>query len=194
MKAFVIFLATLLVPLFQGVSHGATTSAPLNSLVLLDVQGLWGGQSLWLREDGTAVVQVVTPPKRGQSGLQARRFAVRFTDSQSEALNRLLQEQPFATTRTPDRTGIPDEASPTIWVRTKAGTAFAAMKFANDKHKAFDSVYDYLLKLVETGKQGRAVYSGTYSWDWRPEGFPSWQEIHNLAVKDSKLHKQVKEK
>lgn len=142
---------------------------PLRSFVLYDVQGLFGGQSLWAAEDRTAVVQEVGPPPPGKSGLWEKRFTLKLTDEQWAEVERVVGAHPFGPPKPPARPGVPDEPRPIINVITKAGVKSKAEKWVNDKDPDFDPLYDYLLSLCRT--DARPVWEGAYDWTWRPEGF-----------------------
>jgi hypothetical protein len=187
--------ALLAACLMQYTAHSASTNLPVHSLVLLDVQGLFGGHDLWIQSNGVAVVKAVRREEKLRE-LQERQYIVRLSDSQMSALGKLLGEQDFLNIKVPERPLAPDEALPIIWVQTKTGARAAAMKPVNDTHKQFDAVYSHLLTLIETIKKGDLGYlgagAGTYYREQRPDGFPRWQEIYNLAVKNSKVRPQIK--
>jgi len=131
-------LGLLLSPAVMGCNREPGPPVPLRSVVLHDVQGLWGGHALWAREDGAAVIQVVGPPPPGQSGLWEKRYNVKLTAAQWAEAERLVGAHHFLTLKTKERPGVPDEAHPTIAVVTKSGTPAKATKLANDKHSDFD--------------------------------------------------------
>ena len=86
----------------------------LNKVVLLDVQGLHGGQDLWISGDGKAVCRFVTPPTQGQYGTQETRYTFNLTPKQMANLLAAVNKHSFFTLKTKDRSGVPDEARPSI--------------------------------------------------------------------------------
>ena len=142
---------------------------PLHSIVLHDVQGLFGGRRLWAADDRTAIVQVVGRPPAGHSGLWEKRYQFKLSEGEWAEVERLVGAHPQHPPKVPQRPGVPDEARPAIMVVTKAGLIQKAHEWAGDKDADFDPLYDYLLGLCRT--DGEPVREGTYDWAWRPEGF-----------------------
>jgi len=142
---------------------------PLKSFVLHNVQGFFGGHAIWVAEDKTAIVQIVSPAPSGQSGLQEKRYKTKLTDAQWTEVERLVGAHHLLTTTVPDRAAVPDEGRPTIVLVTRAGPTTKVRKWANDKHPDFDPVYAYLLELCRA--HGEPVREGAFHWEWRPDGF-----------------------
>ncbi len=63
---------------------------------------------------------------------------------------------------------MPDESRPGIVVKLGAQT-HTVSKWANNTHKDFDPIYQFLLELSEFGKNGEQIYSGTYDRNWKPD-------------------------
>jgi hypothetical protein len=141
---------------------------PLKSFVLHDVQGFFGGQSLWVCEDRTAFVQVVRVPPPGQSGLWEKRYKTTLTPEQWAEMERLVGAHQLLTARMPDRPGIPDESHPIIAFDTRAGETVRLGKWAGDKHPGFDPVYAYLLGLCKP--TGELIHEGEFVGGWKPDG------------------------
>ncbi|HVS38202.1 MAG TPA: hypothetical protein VMS17_21765 [Gemmataceae bacterium] len=152
---------------------------PLRSVVLLDIQGLFGGQDIWIAEDGAAFAQVVEPVRgKGAWGFHVRRYRLHVPLNQITDLERLVATHDFLRLKNPTRPGVPDEASPMISLVTKAGDAFCVGKWANDKNSDFDPVYDLLLNLLKAeDKQLIEEQQGPIDWSWHPDGFPARQEV-----------------
>lgn len=154
-------------------SLGAQSREPvsLQAIVLSDVQGLFGGQDLWALRDGTAFVQFAGhSPDHGE--LWSSRYRFRVTASQWKEVERLVGVHKFATIKTPQRPGVPDEARPDITLLTQSGTRVTISKWANDKVPDFDAVYNYLLELTQAGRKGgELIGEQRYDWEWRPDGF-----------------------
>lgn len=152
----------------------------LDHVILLDVQGLWGGTDLWISADGKAVCRFVTAPEKGESGLQETRYAFVVSAEQRSSLLELINKHSFFSIRTKDRYGVPDEARPSILVKSGANE-HAVGKWANDKHQDFDPLYQFLLKIAEFGKKGNKIHRGPFDWDWRPESFPENKSIRDMT-------------
>lgn len=166
--------------ILSACTHPEPESNQLPQVVLLDVQGLTGGQDLWISSLGTAFCRVVTPAEDGESGLQEARYQFMLSEEQRSDLSHLLAKHDFFKTQTKDRYGVPDEARPSIFV--EHGTRSHAIgKWANDKHEKFDTVYEFLLRLVESGKKGKRFHSGELEWRWQPDGFPENEKIWELT-------------
>jgi len=154
---------------------------PFDQVVLLDVHGLWGGRDLWIPSDGRATCCAVEPPKEGQSGLQETRYAFHISESEVDALNDLIAQHHFFTIKTRERDGLPDEARPILLVKT-GERRYGVSKWANEKHRDFDAIYDHLIRVAERGRQGTPIASGPYDWSWHPEGFPENRTVRTLAI------------
>jgi hypothetical protein len=154
-----------------------TNVQKLDQVILLDVQGLWGGTDLWISADGFAVCRFVLP-EQGESGLEETRYAFVVSEVQCSSLLELINKHSFFTMRTKDRYGVPDEARPNIFVKSGANE-HAVGKWANDKHQDFDPIYQLLLKIAESGKKGTEIGRGAFDWNWKPDGFPENWSIWN---------------
>lgn len=137
---------------------------PFDTLTLRDVQGLHGGQNLYLRADGRCVVQAV------QAGIVEERFELTLSAEQLTALAEVLSAHDLAAIEIAERYGVPDEARPTITLK-KGETSIEKAKWGNDAHADFDAIYGALLAIVIEAKGGTATASGKYDWDWSPEGY-----------------------
>jgi hypothetical protein len=196
-----VVVGLLLTPALAGCDRASREPVPLRAVVLHDVQGLWGGEALWARDDRTAVVQVVRPPKGDQAGLWERRYAVTLTDAQWAEVERLVGAHRFLSLHIKERTALPDTPHPLIWVQSKAGVTNKVMKWADDRHPDFDPVYEYLLGLcrgvgvrkVLAHRQRKAdvvardpVLSHLKAWFGRLTLTPGWPRDNlNLTVIDN---------
>ena len=171
MRRAVSILGLLLASSVMGCTREPGPPVPLRSIVLHDVQGMWGGHALWARADGTAVVQVVGAGPPGEAGLWEKRYRVKLTADQWAEVERLVGAHHFLTIEVRQRPAIPDEAHPTIAVVTREGTTARATKWAEDRHPDFDPLYHHLLDLCSGDGAGHPVHQGPYDWDWRPDGF-----------------------
>jgi hypothetical protein len=102
-----------------GGVHGRNAlPAPIEEVILLDVQGLFGGWDVWVSSEGDAFSRTVTPPGRGDHGLQEVRYRFALSDDDRAALFDLIREHDFLDIMMRDRPGIPDETRPAIYVKT----------------------------------------------------------------------------
>lgn len=171
-----ILLATLLAAAGTACNRNADAvrgpglPVPLRSVVLRDVQGLWGGHALWAWDEGKVVVQVVGKTPMGRTGLWEKRYERKLTADQWAEIERLIGAHHFLTLEVKDRYGEPDEPRPSITVVTRDGVRRKVAKWAGDEHTDFDSLYAHLRGLCD-GVEGQPIYEGPFDWDWRPEGF-----------------------
>jgi hypothetical protein len=176
-------LKTVLVAMVAMVSccvDVRSESDELGQVVLLDVQGLWGGRDVWISMDGKAVCRLVTRPQKGQSGLQETRYSFELSKEQLATLAECLKKHNFLAIKTTDRYGVPDESRPVIFVKSSEGT-HAVAKWANDKHKDFDPIYESLVKIAESGTKGTEIGQGSVERGWYPNGFPENKAIWNMT-------------
>ncbi|MBU1241077.1 hypothetical protein KKF84_07230 [Myxococcota bacterium] len=145
-------------------------------VVLWDIQGLWGGTALWISPDGAGVCQFVKHPTAGQKGLQATRYSFMLSQKERDTLIALIGKHAFFTMKTKDRSGVPDEARPVIYI-SRGKKMHAVGKWANDSHKDFDPLYRFLLAVAKAGEKGKQIPGGTFDWDWKPKGFPVNKKI-----------------
>ena len=143
-------------------------TVPLEALVLQDVQGLFGGQSLWVSADRTAYVQLVGR-RAGEPALWERRYKTTLTAEEWAEAERLIRAHHLLTVKMPNRPGVPDEAHPVITIVTRAGATTRIGKWANDKHPDFDPVYSFLIGLCRP--RGTLIREGPIDWKWTPPGF-----------------------
>jgi hypothetical protein len=158
--------------------HPATSQPPLRfkAFVLYDVQGLWGGQDLWVGEDGRGYAQLIR-----KGGLPVRRYRVRLSPEEVAELERLLGVHDFMNLTTRRRPGVPDEARSVLCVWPQSGTPVCVAKWAGDKHPDFDAVYEAALGLLSELKDDQIVDSGPFDWGWHPPGFSARREAYGLA-------------
>jgi len=170
--------------LLAALGYGAVgeTPAPVapDQVVLLDVQGLWGGVDLWIAKDGRAVCRLVGPPKAGGRGLQESRYAFALSAEQQAELAALVDGHGFFTLQTADRQGVPDESRPAIFIRTGARRR-AVAKWGNDAHPDFDPLYRFLLAAARAGRTGTLLAEGAYEPDWQPDGFETGRAIRDMT-------------
>lgn len=144
---------------------------PLRGLSLRDAEGSAGGRNLYLRGDGTCVLQIVSPPKEGQAGLRERRFEFRLVAQDWEELVKLFETHRFFEIRIPERTGTPGEGRATLAVDLWTGESATAAKWRGDLQAAFDAIYAWILARAATASSGRPRVEGAYDPAWRPAGF-----------------------
>jgi hypothetical protein len=136
-----------------------SAAEPICRIELNDVQGLFGGTEVVLKAKGELVVRTVRPPEKGESGLREHRArgAIDFPRVLSDVGIAGLDDY-----HEHDRSGVPDEARPTIIIYFASGDRKVVSKWAGDKDPAFDDVYRRLLKLTEISLI--AEYDGRYTY------------------------------
>lgn len=154
--------------------------APLDQVVLLDVQGWQGGRDLWISADGKAVCRVVNvAANANEPGLQETRYSFTLFREQQASLADLAQKQEFFAIKTKQRPGIPDEARPIIMIKSGSQT-HAVGKWDGDEDRRFDPLYKFLLEMTEPAEQWSKIGSGPYDLDWQPTDFPENKDVHDL--------------
>jgi hypothetical protein len=144
---------------------------PLRSFALHDIQGLFGGEAIWVAEDRTAIIQIVEEGSAQTPGLWERRYMTHLSADQWAEMERLVGAHNFLSITMPERLGVPDEAHPLISVTTKDGTTTRVRKWANDKHRDFDVTYGFLRNLCRTEEGRKLIREGQFDWSWKPDGF-----------------------
>lgn len=130
-------------------------------LTLRGVQGLIGGQNVYIRgQQNIVTVQVVTPT---QSNLHERRFQWRLTDTERYDLLDTLEKYPPWEIRISLRPGIPDEPHQEItWDGMMDNKSVTVAKWAGDQHPDFDALYNYLQRYVRQTEKMKPVWNGRY--------------------------------
>lgn len=137
-------------------------SVSIIKIVLMDVQGMWGGNNIYLFQNQASFIQVV------DRAMYEQRYQVTLADSEWRQLESLIMENNFFDIEVAERFGVPGEARPTITISTNDGREKIIAKWANDKHAGFDAVYKYLLKIAKDSQTSAPVFSGNYDAGWRP--------------------------
>jgi len=157
-----------------------TERAIFDRVILLDVQGLFGGRDLWIAADGEAHGRIVRPPGQGQSSLQETRFCLTVPAAEMGELRRLLERHDVGAIQTQSRCGVPDEARPVLCVQC-GGEIRAVGKWANDAHPRFDAIYRFLIRISELGAAAAPAAPRPWDRNWQPPGFPQRRTILDLA-------------
>lgn len=173
MKRLALLMAAVVTMAVPNSRAGTNT---LDQVVLLDVQGLWGGTEPWISEDGQAICRFVSRPKQGESGLQETRYSFALTGEQRKLLADLVEKHAFFEMTVADRFGVPDEARPTLFIRS-GGRSHAVHKWANDKHPGFDAIYGALLHIAKAGWDDAKLTRSPFDRAWAPGGFPTAADI-----------------
>jgi len=149
----------------------------LKQVILRDVEGRWGGRTLWISAEGKAICSIVAG---GKAGLHEIRYTFDVSEEQRSHLLDLINKHEFFSLQTKNRYGIPGESRPSILIKSESGE-YAVGKWSGDNHEGFDPIYQQLLKIAETRKDGEVIFQGTFDWNWKPEGFPSNKRIVALT-------------
>jgi hypothetical protein len=185
MKNLFLLAAVLLVGCSQPDVERANHAGNFSKIVLLDVQGLWGGRDLWLSENGTGMCRVVgQPDDKAIPGLQEKRYRVAISPTEVGALRAVLGRWDFSEIESSSRSGIPDEARPRIYL-DEGNKVNVAYRWNGDikKGDAFQTIYVALKKVVETATKENPVHSGALDWKWYPEGFPKTDMVRSMEGK-----------
>jgi hypothetical protein len=86
-------------------------------------------------------------------------------------LSQIIKNHSFLEIFIPQRSGLPDEARPTILLELSSGKSLIVSKWANDRYEDFDAVYHKLLEVVESSKTTKPIFEGKYDPQWKPPEF-----------------------
>jgi hypothetical protein len=136
------------------------------TVVLKDIQGLWGGTAIYLDGSGSCLIRAIA---RGQE----KRFSVRLSPDEMSALLSLCIDADLVAVKIKERSGVPDEARPTITLKNGEGRTFKLAKWAKDEVPRFDKVYQALLDLRKKTDGVKPEYEGKWQHDWKPTTAPS---------------------
>ncbi|MCX5675739.1 MAG: hypothetical protein NTX87_12095 [Planctomycetota bacterium] len=142
---------------------GPEADWPKCKLVLRDVQGLFGGQDVYLDGSGDCILRAV------DKGLKEKRFRLKLAAEESLALRRMCIRADLAYLEIKERPGVPDEAHPEISITSAAGETRKVAKWANDKVPAFDKVYALLAGMAKRTADLKPEFEGPYDPAWKPE-------------------------
>src|ERR1700722_1255300 len=98
----------------------------VKAVILLDVEGMQGGQNLCQPEDGAGVVQVVG--HSGPGGLPEKRYRVRFGKPAVSEAERLAGAHRFLDLKMKLGAGPPGGGHPCIGLLAKAGERSSSIK------------------------------------------------------------------
>jgi hypothetical protein len=140
-------------------------AAPL-VFYLLDIQGLYGGQDVYVHADGTCLVRVIPEAGRSGGGLREHRYVASLPTDKLNNLVRIAEDSRFASYRQGRLHGVPDEAYPFIYWRRGAASTIEAHKWAEEKDPRFDAIYTALLKCIKDARPLRTLYRGRYDYQW----------------------------
>jgi hypothetical protein len=139
----------------------------VKTVILRDVQPLFGGQNVYLKQDGSGIAQLVaprpTPPR-----LHERRFRLGPNPAVMLRIAESVRDDKFLEMSLPDRAGLPDEAKTTIAIELASGRSHRVSKWANDKQAGFETIYQLLLRRVQESERGELLYEGNYDPRWTP--------------------------
>lgn len=122
---------------FLGDNHA------LASIVLNDVQALYGGHTLSVSGSGQVMAAQIKP------GGQTTNGSLQLTPAQTAALFQLVIDHDFLTMRISERPGSPDEARPQITLSNTTGQQRTISKWHGVANGRFDPIYTRLLQLVD---------------------------------------------
>lgn len=131
-------------------------AAEITRIEMLDVQGLFGGNDLVLKNDDKIIVATV---KGGNAVVikTAIKFKEVIRQLPTESLLNYVEKK---------RLGVPDESHPKIILYFGDGSKREFFKWANDEDQNFDQFYKKLLALCKNTK-GEVIYNGKYDWKLR---------------------------
>jgi hypothetical protein len=146
----------------------AADPAKFRQLWLRDVEGLNGGQNVYLAANGSVIVQRVAPAQ-GDRGLTEQRYAWRLTAAELKTLRQTLAKHSPIGMIVPRRPGMPGE----LWVELtwegENGERIVVAKWASDPQPDFNALHQLLLGYARAAEKRKPEWSGKYDHQWRPE-------------------------
>ncbi len=136
-------------------------------LMLRDVEGLNGGQNVYVYSDGRVAVQLVHPA-HGKGGLQERRYEWKLEAKQMAELRQLLVKHP-PRAMSFSRPGIPGEAQVEIEVIAESGARTSMRQWADGAQAGFAALHSQLSRYARGTEKRKPVREGGYEPAWRPE-------------------------
>ena len=162
-----VLLSCVAAAVSTAMDRGASAVPSVKTVILRDVHPLFGGQNVYLNQDGSGIVQRVAP-RPTPPGLHERRFTLGPDSALMLRIAESVRNDKFLEMSLPDRAGLPDEAKTTIAIELTSGQSHRVSKWANDKHAGFETIYQLLLRRAHEGKQGKLLYQGNYDPHWTP--------------------------
>jgi hypothetical protein len=140
----------------------------LEELILIDVQALFGGQKFFLKGNGMVYFETVTL----REAIHSRRYKLYLNEMELKELEELIFTHNFFEIMIPERSGLPDEASPALTIRLHSGKERTVWKWESDKHTDFDAIYNWILVLIKKVQNDTLpYYLGVYEDEWKPKAF-----------------------
>ncbi len=139
---------------------------------LHDVQGLWGGQNIWVAADGRIAWRWVGLTGGAEDWRVERHFEGRLSSDQIRTLSNTLRTHDLRTVRKATRDGHADEASPTIVLQT-AAEPISAWKWDGDSRPTFDTIALTLRAMaINAFTDAEPSYEGKWDHTWAPAWAP----------------------
>jgi hypothetical protein len=143
-------------------------SSDFTWLMLHDIQGLYGGRALYIRPDGSVIVQVVE--SREPDGLEDARYEGALDAGARTRIVEALTAADFRNLDVPDRLGVPDEARAVLVVRYADGVVHRAAKWQDDEHAEFVRITTVVMEVARMITASSAPMRVPFDWEWRPSG------------------------
>lgn len=174
MKLLIIFI------LFFIFAQGGAM-ADIQSIELLDIQGLYGGRNVFINSSGEAWVLSVNP-ETGRGGLKEEGRMIKGEENLFKEIVNKINENDFYNLKIKDRMGIPDEARVTIsitdnkckefrlsaWERNEMGPD----EYIKSPKYKFDEIYSKLKRVETIAKETKKPdRKGNH------DGFDSWKKF-----------------
>lgn len=132
------------------------------SLELHDVQPLFGGVNVLIPgwTSGEAYVSQYAP-----DGTETKyRLPLKWSEGEKEQIIRLCVEHDFLTIQPEDRSGVPDEARPSLTLRNSKRESHTVAKWAGMANARFDVIYRAMLALAERTQDLQPIKPRFTAW------------------------------
>jgi hypothetical protein len=164
---------TVLLP-FHVAASQADRVMGVDSVVttyLRDVHPLYGGQNLFLSDNGRGFCQLVSRHP-GSPALFEKRYEFIWPRNSMRSLAEIMSAHSLIDIPSSMEPGLPDSARPKISVRLASGKSVDVSRWQHDNNPDFDAIYRALLEVVKSCAQtGKLFVEGRYDPKWLPGGF-----------------------
>jgi hypothetical protein len=98
-----------------------------------------------------------------ERGMFERRYEFELEQVIWQGLLEAFVQNDFVSVKPPERSGLPDEAHPTISLTNAAGESRAVAKWAGVKDERFDAIYTALAQIEILIQGLEPIYSGSFT-------------------------------
>lgn len=140
-------------------------------LALYDIQGLWGGQEVFVLTNGVVYARTAQPPKKKENGLQEKRYKIQLSTTELQSLKALLDQHQFLTLTNANRKAVPDESGAIISLRFATNQGHDVFQWEKDAQAGFKAIRLHLISIERRAEKTKPIFQGQLVYEWTPIGF-----------------------